>query len=310
MTNNTGHQATEGEIPETLKSAVTQFILRHYGTISEKELAERIAVYVYLNFCEASQEAKPSPVLRLEALIKKQKQYIEFLGKHISDSASYMYVHGILTPQNEVDRGIQFRKEIAELESESPSTSEADQQCAQPNIKPGWCLHPACTCFSEHKEEYTKHDYFNNSPFISPAVMDWIRAHPEDKEVDVPNTSLAGIDPRQGDAMMRLYRTMIREGYGRSEDIKEITAAARRYLNENNDLVEERERDKKAFLDSVHQWEAMLHEVKAERDICKKIIDFIEDVTPAGKTYNWLRDIIDKFTNNKDNEKGGQAGNI
>lgn len=69
-------------------------------------------------------DLSPSPGLPINQqaeLIQKLKEYIQFLGKHISDNASFLYVHGILTPQNEVDKGIQFRKEIAELEAPSPS---------------------------------------------------------------------------------------------------------------------------------------------------------------------------------------------
>jgi hypothetical protein len=66
-------------------------------------------------------------------LIRKQKEYIEFLGKHVSEGAIFQHIHGMHCPQDEVDKGVRFRAEIAELEAatESPSSIEGEEKRAE-----------------------------------------------------------------------------------------------------------------------------------------------------------------------------------
>jgi hypothetical protein len=53
-----------------------------------------------------------------DALIKAQENYIKFLGKHISDHAVYLHIHGFTVPESKVKRGQKFRDKIAELKKE------------------------------------------------------------------------------------------------------------------------------------------------------------------------------------------------
>lgn len=50
-----------------------------------------------------------------DELIKKQEEYIEFLGRDISDNAGYLHIHGIKPSPEKISQGIKMRKEIADL---------------------------------------------------------------------------------------------------------------------------------------------------------------------------------------------------
>lgn len=46
------------------------------------------------------------------ALINIQGEYIDFLSKEINNNSTFLYTHGIKTPQEIVDKGIEYRKQI------------------------------------------------------------------------------------------------------------------------------------------------------------------------------------------------------
>jgi hypothetical protein len=80
----------------------------------------------------ATPATEPSTGMRL---IQKQKEYIAFLDKHLSDLTGFTYAHGIRFNQEDIDEGLRRRKEIAELEAAPepptpvlPEVKEGDTQ--------------------------------------------------------------------------------------------------------------------------------------------------------------------------------------
>lgn len=75
------------------------------------------------------------------ALVQKLKEYIDFLGKEVSDNAVFMHLHNCSTPQATVDRGIQLRKEIADLEQSTPIVEpavETEKKFTEDNMYAAW----------------------------------------------------------------------------------------------------------------------------------------------------------------------------
>lgn len=48
-------------------------------------------------------------------LIKKQEEYIKLLGDEINKTASYLWIHGFITSEEDIQLGIKIRNEIQEL---------------------------------------------------------------------------------------------------------------------------------------------------------------------------------------------------
>ena len=54
-------------------------------------------------------------IKNLHLLIKKQDEYIKFLGKELEDNAVFLHMHGMECPREVYEQGVEYRKEIEEL---------------------------------------------------------------------------------------------------------------------------------------------------------------------------------------------------
>ena len=53
---------------------------------------------------------------QMKKLIEVQKQYIEFLGKHVSLNAAFLFAHRIETSDADIQEGVKYRDQLNELE--------------------------------------------------------------------------------------------------------------------------------------------------------------------------------------------------
>jgi len=60
----------------------------------------------------------------MKKLIEVQKQYIEFLGKHVSLNAAFLFAHRIETSEADIQKGVSFRDKIHELEIATKALKE------------------------------------------------------------------------------------------------------------------------------------------------------------------------------------------
>ena len=58
--------------------------------------------------------------MRQEKLIEAQRRYIEFLGDQVAKLALFAFAHGMKTSDEDIQKGIEMRRQIA-IQTEPPS---------------------------------------------------------------------------------------------------------------------------------------------------------------------------------------------
>ena len=56
-------------------------------------------------------------ISKMSELIKVQDEYISFLGNHISEHASFLFIHSIFTEDEDVEKGKEYRGRIEALKT-------------------------------------------------------------------------------------------------------------------------------------------------------------------------------------------------